>query len=206
MAARFPIAPSQNPHQRQTASPFVFFSANLCASAPLRQSGWLHNQGVVALLGCVVLLLAACAQPGPPAGSCTLNLATGADDRTAVTAVLRAEGEFVASQQIEALMALWAEGAAVVDAKNTPDNPADDQHWRDKDAIRHRYVRTVFPGAPASAVPADLLITLEGDRATVRATTQIGGEVSPGGDRWTLTRYGGCWLIESLTYNLEARP
>lgn len=175
----------------------------LCASAPLRQSGWLYKRGVAALLGCAVLLLGACGAPKPPAGSCTLNLAADAGDNAAVTAVLRAEGELVASQQIDALMALWAEGSAVVDAKNTPDDPGDDQRWRDKDAIRHRYVRTVFPGAPASAAPADLTITVEGDRATVRATTQIGGEVSPGGDRWTLVKQGGCWQIETLTYNLE---
>lgn len=175
----------------------------LRASAPPRQSGWFCKQGVVAILGCAVLLLTACGVPQPPAGSCALSLATDADDNAAVTAVLRAEGELVASQQIDALMALWAEGGAVVDAKNTPDDPGDDQRWRDKDAIRHRYVRTVFPGAPASAAPADLTITVEGDHATVRATTQIGGEVSPGGDRWTLVKQGGCWQIETLTYNLE---
>ena len=158
------------------------------------------------LLGLALLLLAACTQAGPPVGSCTLDLAAGTDEQAAVTAVLRAEGEFVASQQIEGLMALWVDGAAIVDAKHTPDNPDDDQRWRDKDAIRHRYVRTVFPGAPASASPANLTITLDGDRATVRATTQIGGEVSPGGDRWTLVDKGGCWLIETLTYNLEPSP
>ena len=157
-------------------------------------------------LGLVVLLLAGCAEAGPPAGSCTLGLAAVGDDQAAVTAVLRAEGEFVAGQQIEELMALWAEGAAIVDAKHTPDDPDDDQRWRDKDAIRHRYVRTVFPGAPASASPANLTITLDDAQATVRATTQIGGEVSPGGDRWTLVKHGGCWLIETLTYNLEPSP
>ena len=103
-------------------------------------------------------------------------------------------------------MALWAEGAAIMDAKHTPDDPDDDQRWHDKDAIRHRYVRTVFPGAPASATPANLTITLDNNQATVRATTQIGGEVSPGGDRWTLVKQGGCWLIETLTYNLESSP
>lgn len=161
---------------------------------------------LTAFLGPLLLLLAACTAPAPPAGSCTLSLPDGADDSAAVTAVLRAEGEFVAGQQIDALMALWADGGAVVDAKNTAADPGDDQRWRDKDAIRHRYVRIVFPGAPASATPADLTITLEGDRATVRATTQIGGEVSPGGDRWKLVKQNGCWLIESLTYNLEAGP
>ena len=37
------------------------------------------------------------------------------------------------------------------------------------------------------------------------ATTQIGGEVSPAGDRWTVVRQGSCWLVENLTYNLEAQ-
>lgn len=157
-------------------------------------------------LGLATLLPVGCASVSAPVGSCTLQLAADADDRAAVTAVLRAEGEYVAAQQIDALMALWADGAAVVDAKHTPDNLDDDQRWRDKDAIRHRYVRTVFPGAPASASPANLVITLDGDHATVRATTQIGGEVSPGGDRWILVRQGKCWLIESLTYNLEPGP
>ncbi len=110
------------------------------------------------------------------------------------------------SQEIDALMALWADGSYVANAKHTPDDPEDDQFWRDKDAIRHRYVRTVFPGAPAAAVPADLTIAITGDQADVRSTTQIGGEISPAGDRWTLVKRGDCWLIESLTYNLEPAP
>ena len=56
-----------------------------------------------------------------------------------MTAVLRAEGEFGAGQQIEELMARWAEGAAIVDAKHTPDDPDDDQRWRDKDAFVSRF-------------------------------------------------------------------
>ena len=174
------------------------FHAATALHTPARHTLW--------LCPLVALLLAACVPTAPPAGSCTLALATNTDDQGAVTAVLHAEGEFVASQQIDALMVLWADGATVVDAKNTPDDPEDDQRWRDKDAIRHRYVRTVFPGAPASATPADLAVTLEDERATVRATTQIGAEVSPGGDRWTLVKRGGCWLIENLTYNLEPNP
>jgi hypothetical protein len=37
----------------------------------------------------------------------------------------------------------------------------------------------------------------------VTATTRIGGEVAPAGDRWTLVRRDGCWLLQNLTYNLE---
>ena len=157
-----------------------------------------------------VLLLAvtltACAAPAPPAGSCTLDLPTGAGDEEAVAAVIHAEGQFVVDQQIDALMALWTDGSSITNAKNTPDAAQDDQFWRDKDAIRHRYVRTVFPGAATQATPADLKITLEGKRATVSATTRIGEEVSPAGDRWTLVKHGDCWLLENLTYNLEPQP
>jgi hypothetical protein len=155
-----------------------------------------------------LLLLAACSAPAPaaPGGSCTLVLPQAASDEEAITALLRAEGELVVQQQIELLMALWVDGASITNAKNTPAAAADDQFWRDKDAIRHRYVRTVFPGAPAAAMPADLQISATGDRAEVIATTRIGDEVSPGGDRWTLVKRGNCWLLENLTYNLEPQP
>jgi hypothetical protein len=155
----------------------------------------------------LALMLAACGgEPGPPAGSCTLDLPAGAGDEEAISAVLRAEGRLVVEQQIGPLMALWADGASITDAKNTPGIAEDDQFWRDKDAIRHRYVRTVFPGAPSQATPADLQITLDGDHASVLATTRIGDEVSPAGDRWTLVKRGNCWLLENLTYNLEPQP
>jgi hypothetical protein len=120
--------------------------------------------------------------------------------------VLRAEGELVVKQDIDHLMGLWAAGATITDAKHTPQS-GDDQFWIDRDAIRHRYVRTVFPGAPSSVTPANLLIAVDGDRATVTSTTQIGGrsgaELAAAGDRWTLVRQGDCWAIENLTYNLE---
>ncbi len=173
------------------------------------------SSGYWAALALALLLLSACASTGArkwpftllatpvPVGSCTLALPADASPEEAVRALLQAEGELVVAQEIDALMLLWAEGGYVADAKNTPNDPEDDQRWLDKDAIRHRYVRTVFPGAPASALPADLQIEWGDDRALVRATTQIGGEVAPAGDRWELIRRGGCWLLESLTYNLE---
>jgi hypothetical protein len=157
------------------------------------------------LVAAAVGVLAGCAAPAADAGSCTLGLPAGTGDQEAVAAVLRAEGQLVVDQQVEPLMALWADGSSITDAKNTPD-ASDDQHWQDKDAIRHRYVRTVFPGAPAQAIPADLQTEISGDEATVLATTNIGSEVSPAGDRWTLVKRDGCWLLESLTYNLESQP
>ncbi len=170
-----------------------------------------RTQGLWLKAAALLLLsvsLAACAAPtaAPASGSCTLALAPDTGDENAITAVIDAEGQLVVAQKIDELMALWADGGSVTNAKNTPDAVDDDQYWRDKDAIRHRYVRTVFPGAAGQAAPADLQITLEGERATVIATTHIGTEISPAGDRWTLIKQGNCWLLENLTYNLEPRP
>lgn len=143
----------------------------------------------------------------PPAtGSCSLDLPEGSDTEAAIRAVLNAEGKSVVSQDIDALMRLWSADGKVSDAKNTPDDEADDQTWDGKDAIRHRYVRTVFPGAPSTAQPSDLQISVDGDTATVIATTRIGDEVSPAGDRWLLTHADGCWHLTGLTYNLEPKP
>ena len=149
-------------------------------------------------------ILASCAAPAVTGGSCDLDPAP-AGDEAAIRAVIEAEGHYVVTQQIDALMALWVEDAYVANAKNTPDIADDDQFWRDKDAIRHRYVRTVFPGAPAAAAPADLQIQIDGNRAEVTATTRIGAEVAPAGDRWVLAKNGQCWFLQSLTYNLEAQ-
>lgn len=170
---------------------------------------------VISMLGLAVLLmLAACssASPTPPAaemsaasGSCSLGLPPDTGDEAAIRAVLNAEGESVVSQDIDALMRLWAADGRVSDAKNTPDDESDDQNWDGRDAIRHRYVRTVFPGAPSTVQPSDLKIAIEGDLATVTATTHIGDEVSPAGDRWQLIRVDGCWILQSLTYNLEPK-
>lgn len=166
-----------------------------------------------ALISCYLLLIttacgAATVAPQPqatvvPVGSCTLEITGTASDEDAIAAVLAAESDFVVQQNIQALMALWHAGSYVADAKNTPDDPNDDQRWVDKDAIRHRYVRTVFPGAPTLAQPRDLEIAITNAQATVTATTQIGDEISPGGDRWLLSKANGCWGIDSLTYNLE---
>jgi ketosteroid isomerase-like protein len=150
-----------------------------------------------------MLLLAGCGAPPATAGSCGLALAAGHSDDDAIRAVIEAEGRLVVIQEIDALMALWDEDAFVANAKNTP-NTADDQFWRGQDAIRHRYVRTVFPGAPTAAAPPELAIHRDGARAIVTATTRIGSEVAPAGDRWVLIKRDGCWQIESLTYNLEA--
>jgi len=136
-------------------------------------------------------------------GSCSLELPLSVTDQAAAAAVLNAEGEFVVSQDIDALMRLWAEDGRIADAKHTPDNLEDDQTWQGVDAIRHRYVRWVFPGAPATAQPADLVINIHGDEAVVTGTTRIGDEVSPAGDRWRLVKIEGCWFIQELTFNLE---
>ena len=152
-----------------------------------------------------VLWLAGCAQAEQPVagGSCGLGWPPGSGDSAAIGALLAAEGELVVAQSIDALMALWSAEGYVADAKHTPDRSDDDQFWRGLDAIRHRYVRTVFPGAPATASRPGLSITVAGNRATVLATTQIGAEIAQAGDRWGLVRLDGCWFLENLTYNLE---
>ena len=129
------------------------------------------NRLVRTILLLCVLGFTACtwpfAQPRAKVGSCCTTLPPNPSDEAAIRAVLAAEGDLVVKQAITPLMLLWAEGGFVANAKNTPANQEDDQFWLDKDAIRHRYVRTVFPGAPQAATPADLTITLEGERAIV---------------------------------------
>lgn len=166
---------------------------------------WLLRAGkMLTLLAIGCVSLAGCTIPPATGGSCDLGLAQP-NDEAAIRAVLEAEGQYVVTQQIDALMALWVESAYVSNAKNTPDRTDDDQFWRNKDAIRHRYVRAVFPGAPAAVTPADLQIQIDDNRAEVIATTRIGAEVAPAGDRWILSKHGQCWFLESLTYNLEAQ-
>lgn len=130
----------------------------------------------------------------------------GSDDRAALLDLLQREAQGVVAQDLDALMALWAEDAVVTDAAHTPDDPSDDLVWRGRDAIRDRYVYLVFPGGAKEAGPLDVRLEVHGDRATAWATTHIGGEVAPGGDRWTFVRQGGRWYLESLTYNLEPAP
>lgn len=138
-----------------------------------------------------------------PSAPCPVQAPATATDEEVIELVLMAEGRLVVEQKIDELMTLWSAGAEIINAKNTPNDTSDDQSWLDKDAIRHRYVRTVFPGAPAQVTPKDLQIQLETGRAVITATTQIGSEVSPAGDRWVLVKRDNCWEIQSLTYNLE---
>jgi hypothetical protein len=163
----------------------------------------------VALLALIAALAvtASCrapdALPDTPTGSCALALEAAVGDDDAIRAVLQAEADRMVAQDIDGLMVLWSEGSRVVNAKNTPLDDSDDQIWLDKDAVRHRYVRTVFPGNPQAAAPASLEISVDGELAIVSATTNIGSELSPAGDQWLLERSNGCWVIQQLTYNLE---
>jgi ketosteroid isomerase-like protein len=126
-----------------------------------------------------------------------------ATDEEALRRLMEAEGATVVSQDITALMDLWAEDATITDAKHTPDDRGDDATWRGKDAIRARYVTVVFPGNPQAGGARDIALSIDGDRASATSTTRIGDELAPGGDRWTFVKRGGRWWIESLTYNLE---
>lgn len=136
-------------------------------------------------------------------GSCSLDLPSTLTDEETIVALLNKEGAFVVQQDIVGLMRLWATDGQVSDAKHTPADPADDQIWQGADAIRHRYVRWVFPGAPAVARPANLVISIASQKAVVTGTTRIGPELSPAGDRWLLVKKTECWVIQELTFNLE---
>ena len=157
----------------------------------------------------IVLLLGACGKPPapptpvPPTSIPRTPTPVPATDEEAILQLLAAEGEGVVQQDIERLMEIWAEDGVVMDARHTPDDTSDDLTWRGRDAIRQRYVTLVFPGNPSAAGATDVQLIIEGDTAEALATTRIGTEVAPGGDRWTFARRGGRWFITSLTYNLE---
>lgn len=172
-------------------------------------------------IGLICLILGACMPQSEPStlvsqpakasevvGSCTLDLPQATDEE-AIWALIGAEGTYVVGQEIKPLMSLWAADAQITDAKHTPQT-SDDQNWQGTDAIRYRYVRVVFPSAPDVIKPANLTIQIEGEHATVIATTQIGDatqawhETSSKGDRWEVIKRENCWQIQSLTFNLEA--
>jgi hypothetical protein len=169
---------------------------------------------LVVLLLMVSLLTACFSPPEPqstvssppaPAGSCGLDLDDPTDE-AAIMAVLEAEGDRMVAQDLASLLALWAEDGEVIDVKHTPEVTADDQRWQGKDALRHRYVYFVFPGAPAEVSRDEVQIAIEGREAVVISTTQIDSERSIAGDRWELVKQDGCWLIKRLTFNLERTP
>jgi ketosteroid isomerase-like protein len=156
-----------------------------------------------------LILLAACGRPATPQRSPTLTpmprtpTPLPASDEEAIRLLLDAEAEAVVAQDIDRLMEIWAEDGEVVDARHTPDQPADDARWRGKDAIRERYVVLVFPGAPQTVAHPAVDAVITGDTAVVTTTTQIGAETAEAGDRWTFARRNGRWVITSLTYTLE---
>ena len=126
-------------------------------------------------------------------------------DEEAILMLIDAESEGVVQQDIDRLEDIWAPDGILTDANHTPDDSGDDEKWEGWDKIRDRYVNIVFPSAPTLAQAKDVDLTIEGDTASGTSTTQIGNEVSPGGDRWTFAREGGVWMITSLTFNLEPK-
>lgn len=155
----------------------------------------------VAILALMELLATCTRQPATTPTPTPVGF--GLDDEAAVRAVIEAEARAVATQDIATLMTLWAADAQVVDARHTPQDPADDAVWQGRDAIYQRYVHLVFPGNPQLVAHPDMVITIRGDRAVVTSTTRIGTEVSPGGDRWELVKRQGRWWLYRLVYNLE---
>jgi ketosteroid isomerase-like protein len=126
-----------------------------------------------------------------------------ASDREAILALMAAEAEAAVHDDAARLLTLWAADGLVRDANHTPADPNDDYTWIGHDAILSRYLTVVFPLHLTQLARIDVLLTVEGDTATVIATTVIEGEVSPGGERWTFARFEGEWRITSITFNLE---
>jgi len=159
----------------------------------------------------VLILLSACRPASDstlrrPSPKPTTPTTQPASDEEAILSLIRAENEAVVAQDIERLATLWAEDALVRDAHHTADDESDDAVWRGIDAVLDRYVVLVFPGNSQFAEPGDVRISMQGDQAQAQSTTQIGDEISPDGDLWTLTRVDGHWRLQSLTYNLEPNP
>ncbi len=169
----------------------------------------LRRWPLIGILAIALGLLAACGRPAaserPPALTSAPRPPTpiASSDEMAIRQLLDAEAEAVVEQDMDRLMEIWAEDGEVIDARHTPDQPADDLRWKGKDAIRERYTAEVFPGAPAAVAHPIVDIVIRGDTAVVTTTTQIGSEVAEAGDRWTFARREGRWVITSLTYNLE---
>jgi hypothetical protein len=135
-------------------------------------------------------------------GSCSLNLPLNTPE-AAITALLKAESDYMIQQDINSLMRLWSSDGYIKDARHTPNNLTDDQIWQGTDAIRIRYLYHVFPGNPVYAEPTAISIMLTGNKAIITATTHINSEFSPNGDRWQLIKQDECWLIQGLDFNLE---
>ncbi len=159
---------------------------------------------VMMVLALAMLALAGCGKATPaPAPTPTPAVPLLDDDEAAIRWLLGAESRGVVNKDMDLLAAIWAEDAVVIDAKHTPDDPADDARWQGVDAVLDRYVTLVFPGNPTVAAPVDVQIVVDGDRAEATSTTRINDELSPGGDKWTFVKRDGRWFIQSLTYNLE---
>lgn len=126
-------------------------------------------------------------------------------DEEAILMLIDAESEGVVHQDIDRLEDIWAADGVLTDANHTPEDSGDDQEWEGWEKIRDRYVNIVFPSAPTLAQAKDVDLNIQGDTATASSTTQIGNEVSPGGDKWTFAKEGEVWQITSLTFNLEPK-
>ena len=169
------------------------------------------NRFLLVNLIAAIALLAACGTrptpaptiPPPPPRPVATDTPVPANDEEAILQLLHAQGEGVVQQDIDRLMDIWAEDGVITDANHTPNDSSDDSVWKGHDAIRERYVNLVFPSAPAEVAATDIQLTIEGDTASVISTTNIGDEVQPSGDRWTLAKKDGRWKITSLIYNLE---
>lgn len=121
----------------------------------------------------------------------------------AIRLLINAECESVVQQDIDRLQSIWANDGVVTDANHTPENTSDDVTWKGWDAIRDRYVNTVFPSNPTFCEHPDAQVKINGDSATAVTGIKIGITNAPSSNDWTFNKSADIWKIAALTYNLD---
>lgn len=125
--------------------------------------------------------------------------------RQVITALIAVHRAAVVTDDIQGVLDIWAEDGAITDANHTPDDPTDDHVWRGLDAILSYYTTVLFPLYLSEVGPVDTVLTVEGFEAVMTGTTEIGDELSPGGERWVFAFRDGEWKVTGMTFNLEPR-
>lgn len=117
-----------------------------------------------------------------------------------VRAVIQAEVNAAAAQNLALLESLYAPDALVIDRNGTPDDPSDDNVWRGWVNIQRRY-EAFFSSGVSSIALVELVIQINGDQATgVHRGAFLDGVFFPDNGIYTLRKRDGVWLITQLEY------
>lgn len=130
-----------------------------------------------------------------------------AEDRRQITRLMDQEAAATLSQDIDAVLAIYASGSAILQADRNGT-----RHWAGKEEIRGRYA-DVFRGEKFSTNlgHADKHIVLEGNDAIARADT-IGKLFKNGvwvdissnqGEKWSFKRIHGKWRVITFAYGMR---